>query len=85
MNRVLYPLTIIADRYDGTYSDGTYLAFNLEYDEIPKEICGSDMECFNFWQSEKGKKIVVGKGEDLYSAYLDLAGKLVFGGMKNDD
>ena len=43
------------------------------------------MECLNFWQSEKGKKIVVGKGEDLYSAYLDLAGKLVFGGLENDN
>lgn len=79
MNRLLYPLTIIADRYGGTYSGGAYLAFNLEYDEIPKEICDSDMECFNFWQSEKSKKIVVGKGEDIYSAYLDLAGKIVIG------
>ena len=32
MNNEMYPLTIIKDRYNGTYSGGMYLAFNLEYD-----------------------------------------------------
>lgn len=41
----IYPLTIISDRYTGAYSGGEYLAFNLDFDEIPRlfsAICIAD-------------------------------------------
>lgn len=31
----VYPLTILRDRYGGTYSGGAYLAWNRHYDDIP--------------------------------------------------
>lgn len=46
----IYPLTIICDRYSGTYSGGEYLAFNLDFDEIPQEVLGDDTTaiCYKF-------------------------------------
>ncbi len=44
-----YPLTIIADRYMGTYSGGMYVAFPLDAKEIPEGPDQSDIECMNFW------------------------------------
>lgn len=72
MNNEMYPLTIIKDRYNGTYSGGMYLAFNLEYDEIPLDVSGSDMNCANFW---KYTKLIVGKGANIKQAYDDLKEK----------
>ena len=70
----IYPLTIIRDRYDGIYSGGMYLAFNLDYDEIPSEISGSDIPCLEWW--EENKYILVGKGYDITSAIFDLIVKM---------
>jgi len=60
MNDV-YPLTIIKDRYSGTYSGGEYTAWNLDFDEIPKEINYDDVTCQHFWINNK---IFVGKGKN---------------------
>lgn len=30
--KIPYPLTIIADRYNGTYSGGRFTAWNMDYD-----------------------------------------------------
>ncbi len=49
----LYPVTIVADRYNGTYSGGSWLAFNLEADQIPKEVHGNDIECSDFHSKTK--------------------------------
>ena len=54
-----YPLTIIADRYGGTYSGASYLAFPLDFSDIPLEVCGNDIECSEFF--EKYTK-PIGKG-----------------------
>ena len=75
MDNEIYPLTIIRDRYSGTYSGASWLAFNLDYNEIPDAICGSDMDCFDFWQNE-GKNMVVGKGAYLEEALDDLYWKI---------
>lgn len=80
INRPIYPLTIISDRYNGVYSGGRYLAFNLDFDEIPKEINASDMECCNFWDSHKD--LLVGKGFYIDEAIRDLLIKME---EKNDD
>ena len=55
----MYPMTIIYDRYGGTYSGGEWLAFPLEFHEVPDEVCGCDGECMWFWDYYKG---FVGKG-----------------------
>ena len=56
----LYPITICADRYNGTYSHGRWLAFNMETEEIPEDIAGDDTECMNFWYEFEG---IVGCGD----------------------
>ena len=68
MNKI-YPLTIICDRYGGVYSGGRYLAFNLDYDEIPSAINGDDISCYEYWLENK---IIVGKGRYMEEAYDDL-------------
>ena len=45
-----YPLIIIADRYSGVYSGGKFTAWNKDFDNIPYEIKGDDIEAFNFWE-----------------------------------
>lgn len=69
----IYPLTIVADRYGGTYSGGKYLAFNSLPEDISEDIHGSDLECRDFWiKSERNEKFIVGKGETVQEAYDDL-------------
>lgn len=45
----LYPLTIVLDRYCGTYSGGKYTAWNLDASEVPPEIYSDDVTCAIFW------------------------------------
>lgn len=66
-----YPTTIIADRYDGTYSHGGWLAFPLY--EIPSEVDGGDVECIEFWQNYK---YPVGKGNTPNNALDNLRLKI---------
>ena len=72
-NSNIYPLTIIRDRYNGSYSGGTYVAFNLESPEVPKEVFGDDCTAMRFWKHFKG---VVGRGGSPESAMNDLVKKL---------
>jgi hypothetical protein len=41
-----YPTTIVADRYDGSYSGAAWLAF--PFDECPLGVDGGDLECMEF-------------------------------------
>ena len=66
----IYPLTIICDRYDGTYSGAKYLAFNLHHDCIPYGVNGDDIECFDFWREKHN--FPIGKGNTLTEAAVDL-------------
>ena len=72
----IYPLTIVSDRYSGTYSGGDYTAWNLFYNDLPSEIDSDDVSCYEFWNSEKCKEYVVGKGMTVSLALLDLYLKL---------
>ena len=54
-----YPLTIVYDRYGGTYSHSPWLAFPLEYYEIPEDVNDDDGACMYFWENYKEP---VGKG-----------------------
>ena len=72
---LLYPLTIISDRYSGTYSGGNYLAFNEYFYDIPEEIDADDVTCSVFW-SEHGDEHIVGKGDKIDDAINDLFTKI---------
>ena len=65
----IYPLTIVSDRYNGTYSGGAYLAFNLDADEVPDAIFSDDVRCHRFWTRTE---IMCGKGRTVSEALADL-------------
>lgn len=73
MQRDIYPLTIVKDRYTGVYSGGLYTAWNLDPDEVPIEICCGDSECMSFWMNND---ILVGIGNTMQDAANDLERKL---------
>lgn len=76
----IYPLTITADRYSGTYSGGAYTAWNLDANEIPEDIYFDDYGWLDFWRENS---IVCGKGRTVSEALADLYIKL-HGGRIND-
>jgi hypothetical protein len=69
----IYPLTIVSDRYSGTYSGGNFTAWNLDFDEIPEDVNASDVICYDFWLHNE---IIVGKGATIQEAVYDLYVKL---------
>lgn len=73
MEDEIYPLTITADRYTGTYSGGQFIAWNLDADEVPEEIYCDDCGCHEFWRDNE---IVCGKGRTVSEALSDLYIKL---------
>ena len=92
----IYPLTVIRDRYNGTYSGASYLAFNLDSNLVPSEIHDSDVPCSYFWDlinegnfvegkvARDYRDIVkyVGKGASIEDAVIDLYRKMKDGGEK---
>ena len=93
----IYPLTIIRDRYNGTYSGASYLAFNLDSNLVPSEVHGSDTTCSYFWDLiDEGNFVegevaydyrdvvkYVGKGATIEDAVIDLYRKMKDGGEKS--
>lgn len=71
--KVLYPTTIVADRYAGTYSGGEWLAFPLNFWNIPEEIEADDVTCMLFWDDYDG---VVGKGNTPELAMANLVAQM---------
>ena len=92
----IYPLTVIRDRYNGTYSGASYLAFNLDSNSVPSEVHGSDTHCSYFWELiDEGNFVegevaydyrdvvkYVGKGATIEDAVIDLYRKMKDGGEK---
>jgi hypothetical protein len=74
----IYPLTIIKDRYNGIYSGGGYLAFNIEHTEIPNDVSSNDSVCSDFWDIEQRGLLTlqIGKGRTPNDAVDDLFLKL---------
>lgn len=68
-----YPLTVVMDRYNGTYSGAKFLAFPLDFDVVPIEVNGSDTECAYFW---KNYEEPVGKGASAQDAIDDLVAQM---------
>ena len=92
----IYPLTVIRDRYNGTYSGASYLAFNLDSNLVPSEVHESDVPCSYFWDLIDDGNFVegkvardyrdvvkyVGKGANIEDAVVDLYRKMKDGGEK---
>ena len=72
----IYPLTIIADRYTGSYSGGAFTAWNCEYYEIPLDAASSDGLCGEFWETAHDKYLI-GTGDTPREAMLDLYIKML--------
>ena len=92
----IYPLTVVRDRYNGTYSGASYLAFNLDSNFVPSEVHDSDVPCSYFWDLiDEGNFVegkvardyrdvvkYVGKGATIEDAVIDLYRKMKDGGEK---
>lgn len=46
-----YPITVVADRYGGLYTEGEWLAFPLRPEDVPRQSNGSDMAQLDFLES----------------------------------
>ena len=66
----LYPVTIVTDRYSGSYAGAPWLAFYCEADEVPIEAyCGGDNDSMDWWANPT---MPVGKGDTPDAALRDL-------------
>ena len=71
----IYPCTLICDRYNGAYSGGKWLAFQLGCDNIPEEIGGGDSDENAFWIDHIDEILPVGKGKTLQEGVRFAFGK----------
>lgn len=79
-NDEIYPLTVVKDRYNGTYTGGKYLAWNKEPNEVPRVFQGEcDADIVSIADMLKN---LYGKGNTPEEAIDDLAEKMEkFGGI----
>lgn len=73
-NSAVYPLTIVAARYGGTYEGGRYLAFPCDPEAIPAGWDGGDCECSDFFHDHA--QAPIGRGDTPNDAQADLAARL---------
>ena len=73
----LYPITIVEDRYNGTYSGGKWIAFNCYPWQVPEDIFDDDVSCCEFWSRHK-KHIRYGVGDSIDEAVENLKKVVVF-------
>ena len=73
MEDEIYPLTITADRYNGAYSGGQFIAWNLLAEDVPEGSEADDVDCHSFWLENE---IVCGKGRTVSEALANLYIKL---------
>lgn len=66
----IYPLTIIAARYGGTYEGAPFIAFNEYYEAVPLDASGDDVECASFFVDYRKP---LGRGNTPDEAMADLA------------
>ena len=79
----IYPLTIVADRYGGSYSGALFTAWNLQYDQLPNEISDCDLGCGIFWT--KADRSEIGFGNNPNEAYQNLLEKLQVKKLKEQE
>lgn len=79
---LMWPTTIILDRYMGAYAKAAWLAFDTEQ-QIPWNVVADDGECMTFWDTyhrdpaewEAANSIRIGFGASPDEAALDLRNK----------
>ena len=69
---IYFPLTLIADRYSGTYSGAQFTAWPLYARDIPHGAVANDVTCADFWADEEHLKYPIGKGKTPQEAYDNL-------------
>lgn len=72
----IYPLTIVRDRYTGAYSGGEFIAWPMEYFQIPEDPQADDTACMLFWIWAEGNSIPYGRGKTPEEALRDLQERL---------
>ena len=72
----VYPATIVADRYDGTYSGAKWIAFQFDSENVPEQIGGDDTDEIDFWERHNPEFFPIGKGSTPDLALSDLKEKL---------
>lgn len=70
----IYPLVIVKDRYNGTYSGGKWTAWNLSY--VPSKVDADDTVCIEFFSAVG---ITYGRGETPHEAIADLQFMIDYG------
>lgn len=78
----IYPLTIVEDRFGGTYSGGIYTAWNLYPYDIPHELFIGDCACSDFWHE---CTVPVGRGNTPDEAADDLRDRLFVEILRKQD
>ena len=74
---VIHPCTIINDRYCGSYSDGSWIAWELDPPDVDPDQWDGDGTCMRFWDD---KEYMCGKGETPTEAEENLRTKLIESG-----
>ena len=72
--RELYPITVVATRYGGSYEGGLWAAFNARPWEVPTAAMGDDIACMTWWSEENKARTGLGFNPD--AAVADLKQKL---------
>lgn len=49
----VYPITILADRYGGSYSRAKWTAWTCEPENIPEDAQAGDTDCASFWERHR--------------------------------
>lgn len=73
----IWPVTIVTARYQGGYEGGKWLAFNMEYGNVPEAVYGDDISCANFFDeynksNRKKNPLKIGRGDTPDDALKDL-------------
>lgn len=72
----IWPVTIVKARYRG-YEGGEWLAFNVEYYNVPMSVYGDDISCSTFFEAydrsnKKKNPLKIGRGDTPDEAVKDL-------------
>lgn len=70
----IYPLTILCDRYQGSYSGGLYTVWNCSPGRVPSDVYSDDDSCADFWRNSKEDRtnFPFGVGNTIQEAIDDL-------------
>jgi hypothetical protein len=70
------PVTVVPDRYGGTYSQGSWLAFPCDAWDVPRSPFEDDVTAATFWSDAEHAGLQVGLGTAPSAAHDDLVRRL---------